>query len=73
MQIRAEIRQSVADVDSDLLLSQYWPPITFVRHGNWSESDFATMDYKAPIRTQKHRRTHTESENPRFSEKFGHL
>lgn len=67
MQIRAEIRQSVADVDSDLSLSQYWPLSTFVRHGNWSESDFATMDYKAPIRT------HTESENLRFSGMFGHL
>ena len=40
MQIGAEIRVSVAEVDSDLLLSQYWSPSTFVHRGSCSETDF---------------------------------
>ena len=34
VQIGAEIRQSVADVDTDSLLSQNWPPSTLVHHGS---------------------------------------
>ena len=34
VQIDAEIRQSMADVDMDSLLSQNWPPSTLVRHGS---------------------------------------
>ena len=33
LQMGAEIRQSVADVDTDSLLSQNWPPSMSVRHG----------------------------------------
>ena len=35
VQIAAEIRVSMADVDTDSLLSQNWPPSTSVRHGSW--------------------------------------
>ena len=34
VQTGAEIRVSVADVDTDSLLSQNWPPNTLVRHGS---------------------------------------
>ena len=34
VQTGAEIRVSVADVDTDSLLSQNWPPSTLVRHGS---------------------------------------
>ena len=34
LQMGAEIRVSVADVDMDSLLSQNWPPSTLVRHGS---------------------------------------
>ena len=34
VQTDAEIRVSVADVDTDSLLSQNWPPSTLVRHGS---------------------------------------
>ena len=47
VQMGAEIRQSVADVDTDSLLSQNWPPSTLVRHGSCrscSETDSATTD-----------------------------
>ena len=47
VQMGAEIRQSVADVDTDSLLSQNWPPSTLVRHGsckNCSETESATTD-----------------------------
>ena len=33
MQIGVEIRQSMAGVDTDSLLSQNWPPSTLVRFG----------------------------------------
>ena len=35
LQIGAEIQQSMADVDTDSLLSQNWPSRTLVRHGSW--------------------------------------
>ena len=34
VQMGAEIRQSVADVDTDSLLSQNWPPSTLARLGS---------------------------------------
>ena len=34
VQIGAETRQSIADVNTDSLLSQNWPPSTLVRHGS---------------------------------------
>ena len=34
MHIGAEIRVSIADVDTDSLLSQNWPPSTLVRYGS---------------------------------------
>ena len=34
VQIGAKIRQSMADVNTDSLLSQNWPPNTSVRHGS---------------------------------------
>ena len=45
MQMDVGIRQSVADVDTDSLLSQNWPPSTLVRHRSCrscSETDSAT-------------------------------
>ena len=47
VQMGAEIRVSVADVDTDSLLSQNWPPSTLVRHGSYrscSETESATTD-----------------------------
>ena len=44
MQMGAEIRVSVADIDSDPLLRRYWPPSTSVRRGSSSETDFSITD-----------------------------
>ena len=47
MQMGAEIRVSVADVDTDPLLSQNWPPSTSIRHGScksYLETDSATTN-----------------------------
>ena len=44
MQIGAEICVSIVDVDLDPLLTQYWPPSTFVRCGSYLETDFANID-----------------------------
>ena len=47
VQIGAEILASIADVNTDSLLSQNWPPSTLVRHGSCrscSETDSATTD-----------------------------
>ena len=52
MQMGVGIRQSVADVDTDSLLSQNWPPSPPVRWRSCSETDSAT--------TEKHRRKKTE-------------
>ena len=52
MQMGLGIRQSVADVDTDSLLSQNWPPSSPVHWRSCSETDSAT--------TEKHRRKKTE-------------
>ena len=44
VQMGAEIRVSIADFDSDPLLSRYWHPSTSVRRGSCSETDSTTMD-----------------------------
>ena len=44
MQMGAEIRQSVADVDTDSLLSQNWPPSPSIRWRSCSETESATTD-----------------------------
>ena len=44
MQMGAEIRVFVADVDSDPLVSHYWPPSMFVHRASCSETDFSTTD-----------------------------
>ena len=61
MQMGAEIRVSIADVDSDPLLNWYWPPSASVHRGSYSETNFFTMDKKARTRTQKYGWTRTES------------
>ena len=52
MQMGVGIRQSIADVDTDSLLSQNWPPSPPVRWRSCSETDSAT--------TEKHGRKKTE-------------
>ena len=42
MQMGVGIRQFVADVDTDSLLSQNWPPSPPVRWRSYSETDSAT-------------------------------
>ena len=44
VQMGAEIRQSVADVDTDSLLSQNWPPSPSIRWRSYSETESATTD-----------------------------
>ena len=44
VQMGAEIRQSVADVDTDSLLSQNWPPSPSIRWRSCSETESATTD-----------------------------
>ena len=47
LEMGVEIRVSVADVDTDLLLSHNWPPNALVHHGScksYSETHFATPD-----------------------------
>ena len=51
------IRQSVADVDTDSLLSQNWPPCLSVRWRSCSETDSATTEKK---RTEKNGKKRTE-------------
>ena len=63
VQIGAEIRQSVADVDTDSLLSQNWPPSTLVRHRSYrscSETESATTDRNGRKKTEKNARNATE-------------
>ena len=64
VQMGAEIRQSVADVDTDSLLSQNWPPSTLVRHGSCrscSETESATTELKfGRKKTEKTARNATE-------------
>ena len=44
MQMGVGIRQSIADVDTDSLLSQNWPPSPPVRGRSCSETDSATTE-----------------------------
>ena len=44
MQMGVGIRQSVADVDTDSLLSQNWPPSPLVRWRSYSETESATTN-----------------------------
>ena len=53
MQMGAEIIVSIVDVDSDPLLSRYWPPSTSVYRGSYLETDFSTTDKKPRAQTQK--------------------
>ena len=61
MQMGAEVRVSIADVDSDPLLNRYWPPSISVHHGSCTETDFSTMDKKPRTHTEKYGRNRTES------------
>ena len=47
------IRQSVADVDTDSLLSQNWPPSLPVRWRSCSETDSATTEKHGWKKTEK--------------------
>ena len=60
VQMGAGIRQSVADVDTDSLLSQNWPPNPPVHWRSCSETDSAT--------TEKHGRKKTEKKH---TERYG--
>ena len=56
VQMGAEIRQSVADVDTDSLLSQNWPPSPLVRHRSCrscSETESATTDWNGRKKRKK--------------------
>ena len=67
LQMGAEIRQSVADVDTDSLLSQNWPPSTSVRHGSCrscSETDSATRKNSDGKKRKKQHGTLRNSEFP---------
>ena len=55
MQMGVGIRQSVADVDMDSLLSQNWPPSPSVRWRSCSETDSATMEKKRTEKNGKNR------------------
>ena len=59
-QMGAGIRQSVADVDTDSLLSQNWPPSPPVRGRSCSETDSATMEKRGRKKTEKYARNATE-------------
>ena len=61
VQMRAEIRVSIADVDLDPYLNRYWPPSTSVHRGSCSETDSATRDQRARRRTQKYGQCRMES------------
>ena len=52
MQMGVGIRQSVADVDTDSLLSQNWPPSPSVRWRSCSETDSATTEKNARNATE---------------------
>ena len=67
LQMGAEIRQSVADVDTDSLLSQNWPPSTSVRHGSCrscSETDSTTRKNSDRKKRKKQHGTLRNSEFP---------
>ena len=54
MQMGLGIRQSIADVDTDSLLSQNWPPSPSVRWRSCSETDSATMEKSGKKRTERY-------------------
>ena len=60
MQMGVGIRQSVADVDTDSLLSQNWPPSPPVRWRSCSETDSATTEKFGRKKTEKTARNATE-------------
>ena len=60
MQMGVGIRQSVADVDTDSLLSQNWPPSPPVRWRSCSETDSATTEKHGRKKTEKYARNATE-------------
>ena len=60
MQMGVGIRQSVADVDTDSLLSQNWPPSLSVRWKSYSETDFATSEKNGQKKKEKNARSATE-------------
>ena len=53
MQMGVGIRQSVADVDTDSLLSENWPPSPPVRWRSCSETDSATTEKHGQKKTEK--------------------
>ena len=60
MQMGVGIRQSVADVDTDSLLSQNWPPSPPVHWRSCSETDSATTEKHGRKKTEKTARNATE-------------
>ena len=60
MQMGAEIRQSMADVDTDSLLSQNWPPSPSIRWRSCSETESATTDRNGWKKTEKNARNAME-------------
>ena len=60
MQMGVGIRQSVADVDTDSLLSQNWPPSPLVRWRSCSETDSATTEKHGRKKMEKTARNGTE-------------
>ena len=53
MQMGVEIRQPVADVDTDSLLSQNWPPSPSVRWRSCSQTESATTDRNGRKKREK--------------------
>ena len=60
MQMGVGIRQSIADVDTDSLLSQNWPPSPPVHWRSCSETDSATTEKHGRKKTEKYARNATE-------------
>ena len=60
MQMGVGIRQSVADVDTDSLLSQNWPPSSPVRWRSCPETDSATTEKHGRKKLEKTARNATE-------------
>ena len=61
MQMGVGIRQSVADVDTDSLLSQNWPPSPSVHWRSCSETESATTDKNGRKKTEKNAPNSTNS------------